>query len=242
MVKKNAFIGTLTALLLLFVTSSSQADEAAVRASLERLLPGLTPDSVEKSAVVGLYEVGFGPRFFYVSDDGRYLLRGQIIDTATRRNLTEAKEAAAKKVAMDKVADGETVVFGPDDAKHTITVFTDIDCGYCRKLHREMEDYNDEGIRVRYLFYPRSGVGSPSYDKAVSVWCADDRKKAMTDAKTGKPLDAKTCDNPVKDHLMLGELMGVNGTPAIVLEDGQLLPGYVPAKRMAQMLDAHAAN
>jgi thiol:disulfide interchange protein DsbC len=140
------------------------------------------------------------------------------------------------------VPESEMVIFGADDAKHTITVFTDIDCGYCRKLHREIDDYNKENIRVRYLFYPRAGVGSPSYDKAVSVWCADDRKQAMTDAKSGKTLESKSCDNPVKGHLVLGELMGVNGTPAIVLESGELLPGYVPAKRMAQMLNSQAAE
>jgi thiol:disulfide interchange protein DsbC len=129
------------------------------------------------------------------------------------------------------------VIFAPEEYDHTITVFTDIDCGYCRKLHNEIDAFMAEGIRVRYLFYPRAGLGSPSYQKAVSVWCADDRKQALTDAKAGEPLPEKSCENPVADHMALGEAMGVTGTPAILLENGQLVPGYVPAKRMAAILN-----
>lgn len=226
------------ALVLAFGTAAVEADEAAVRAAMAKLLPNVELDEVVKAPVPGLFEVLIGPRLFYVSDDGRYLIQGSIIDTKTREDLTEARQTVAKKAVMDKVGDDETIIFGPEKYDHTITVFTDIDCGYCRKLHQEIDDYKAEGIRVRYLFYPRAGIGSPSYQKAVSVWCADDRKKAMTDAKRGVPLDNKTCDNPVQDHMILGEAMGVTGTPAVVLEDGRLLPGYIPAKRMSAYLNA----
>ncbi len=226
------------ALVLAFGTAAVEADEAAVRAAMAKLLPNVELDEVVKAPVPGLFEVLIGPRLFYVSDDGRYLIQGSIIDTKTREDLTEARQTVAKKAVMDKVGDDETIIFGPEKYDHTITVFTDIDCGYCRKLHQEIDDYKAEGIRVRYLFYPRAGIGSPSYQKAVSVWCADDRKKAMTDAKSGVPLDNKTCDNPVQDHMILGEAMGVTGTPAVVLEDGRLLPGYIPAKRMSAYLNA----
>ena len=129
------------------------------------------------------------------------------------------------------------IVFAPEGKpSYTITVFTDIDCGYCRKLHGEMAGYNAEGIKVQYLFYPRAGEGSPSFAKAVSVWCADDRRTALTDAKAGKSIPDKTCPNPVKEHLELGEKMGVSGTPAIVLENGEMVPGYIPPKRLAAML------
>ncbi len=226
------------ALVLAFGTAAVEADEAAVRAAMAKLLPNVELDEVVKAPVPGLFEVLIGPRLFYVSDDGRYLIQGSIIDTKTREDLTEARQTVAKKAVMGKVGDDETIIFGPEKYDHTITVFTDIDCGYCRKLHQEIDDYKAEGIRVRYLFYPRAGIGSPSYQKAVSVWCADDRKKAMTDAKNGVPLDNKTCDNPVQDHMILGEAMGVTGTPAVVLEDGRLLPGYIPAKRMSAYLNA----
>ena len=128
------------------------------------------------------------------------------------------------------------VVFSPEKYDHTVTVFTDIDCGYCRKLHNEMNGYHDNGIRVRYMFFPRAGVGSDSYQKAVSVWCADDRNEAMTQAKQGRPLPEKQCENPVREELLLGRLLGVNGTPAIFLESGEMIPGYVPPDKLKAIL------
>jgi thiol:disulfide interchange protein DsbC len=229
------------ALALVFATLTAQADEAdeaAVRAGMAKLLPDMELGELVKAPVPGLYELMLGARVFYVSEDGRYLIQGSVIDIETRENLTEARQAVAKKATMDQVSEDSMVIFAPEEYKHTITVFTDIDCGYCRKLHREIGDYMAEGIRVRYLFYPRAGIGSPSYQKAVNVWCADDRKQAMTDAKSGKELENRQCENPVKDHYVLGDVMGVTGTPAVVLEDGRLLPGYVPAKRMAAYLES----
>jgi len=235
--------------LLLFVSSAQSGESAtpgdaattsgadAVRKSLVTLLPGITLDSVSESVVPGLYEVVVGPKVVYVSSDGRYLIQGSIIDVHTRTNITETKEAEAKKAAMAQVSEEQMLIFTPEKYTHTMTVFTDIDCGYCRKLHREIADYNKEGIRVRYLFYPRAGVGSPSYQKAVNVWCATDRHASMTAAKAGEELETRNCDNPVRDHMQLGEAMGVTGTPAIVLDDGQMLPGYIPAKRMAAFLN-----
>jgi thiol:disulfide interchange protein DsbC len=130
------------------------------------------------------------------------------------------------------------LIFSPDKPTHTITVFTDIDCGYCRKLHHEMADYHAKGIRVRYLMFPRSGVNSPSYDKAVSVWCSEDRNDSLTKAKNGKDPAPRTCDNPVQNHMAMGRSIGVQGTPSIVFEDGRVIPGYVPAERLAAMLAA----
>jgi len=116
-------------------------------------------------------------------------------------------------------------------------VFTDIDCGYCRKLHGEIDQFNAKGITVRYLAFPRSGIGAPSYNKAVSVWCDKDPQAAMTRAKNGETLPKADCDNPVKEQYELGQLIGVQGTPAIIMEDGALLPGYVPAAKLAAALD-----
>ena len=129
------------------------------------------------------------------------------------------------------------IIFPASKPRHTLTVFTDIDCGYCRKLHSDIDKYNDEGITVRYLPFPRSGPDTPSYYKAVSVWCSDDRRAALTRAKAGQDVPNATCDNPVRASLALGHKLGVNGTPALILEDGHLLPGYVPPKKLAQVME-----
>ncbi len=212
--------------------------EAKIKARMQKLLPEYKVDSIKETPVRGLYEVVMGPQVMYVSSDGRFMVQGRMIDLANREDLTEPRKAAARKQAVDKVGEDNMVIFAPAKYDHTVTVFTDIDCGYCRKLHREIKDYGAEGIRVRYVFFPRAGAGSDSYKEAVSVWCSDDRQKAMTEAKSGKKLAAKSCDNPVKKHMKLGELLGISGTPAIVLENGDMVPGYVPAKRLAALLEA----
>lgn len=218
--------------------ASAQAGEAEVRAGLAKALPDIKPDSVTQSVVSGLYEVAIGPQIFYVSQDGKYLMQGHLLDLEQHKDLTEPKQAEARKRVVDGVGEDRMVIFGPEKYQHTVTVFTDVECGYCRKLHSEIKAYEDEGIRVRYLFYPRAGVGSRSYQEAVAVWCAADRKKALTDAKAGKEIELKTCDNPVLDHMQLGELLGISGTPALVLDDGEMLPGYVPPKRLAALFEA----
>lgn len=229
----------LAGMVLAFAATPLFADaDAKIKNRLSKLLPGEKIDSIHETPVKGLYEVLMGPQVIYVSGDGKYMVQGRMIDLETRSDLTEPRRADARKQAVDKIGEDNMVIFAPAKYDHTVTVFTDIDCGYCRKLHREMDAYGAEGIRVRYVFYPRAGLGSKSYKEAVSVWCADDRKQAMTDAKSGKSLQAKDCDNPVKDHMELGELLGVSGTPAIVLDSGEMVPGYVPAKRLAAILKA----
>lgn len=224
-----------TALLL---QTGLQADEGQVKARIAKIMPDTPADSIRPTPVKGIYEITFGPKIIYMSEDGRYLLHASILDLETDENITEANQAKAIKVALDQLGPDKMIIFGdPAKAKHTVTVFTDIDCGFCRKLHGEIKGYNDAGIAVRYLFFPRSGVHTPSYDKAVSVWCAKDRNEAMTKAKAGKEIDNKKCDNPVIEHMRLGELVGVNGTPAIILPNGELVPGYVPPKRLLQYIE-----
>jgi thiol:disulfide interchange protein DsbC len=208
---------------------------------LSRLL-GAAPDKVQPSPVPGVYEATFGPQVLYLSADGRYVFNGVVLDLKSGRNLTEAKRGAARMAAVDKLGEDQMIVYGPDKAEHTITVFTDIDCGYCRKLHAEMKDYNELGIKVRYLFYPRAGVASESGAKAVSVWCNKDRREAMTRAKAGKNVEKAQCDNPVGAHYELGQKIGVSGTPAIVTSSGELIPGYAPAKNLKAELDKLAAK
>ena len=218
--------------------SAGEAVPREIRDALATLLPGVEADKVGKSPIPGLYEVVLGPHVIYMSEDGKHMVQGDVIDVATKQNLTEGPRMQARIDAIQGLGEANMVVFSPAETKHTVTVFTDVDCGYCRKLHSEIKSYTDLGIKVRYVAFPRAGVGSRSYDTLVSVWCADDRQTAMTRAKGGKPIDARTCTNPVRDQFTMGRLLGVNGTPTIITEDGQVMPGYVPAQRLAGMLEA----
>ena len=215
---------------------------ARVRASLNMLLPGIDFGEITPSPVPGLYEVVLGHKLAYVTSDGRYLMSGTLIDVEMQRDLTEPRVNAIKAKAIAGLDEARMVIFGPEKAKYNVTVFTDIDCGYCRKLHSEIDQYMEHGIRIRYLFYPRAGLGSSSYQKAVSVWCADDRNAAMTTAKSGRPIENRECDNPVQSDMELGEQMGVSGTPALVLDSGKMIPGYVPADRLLAILEAESGG
>ena len=248
--KRSPWLTSLAGLLLSLAAGTAVAQDAApadvvnrVQASLAKLDPDLKVDGIRTTPVPGLYEVALGPRLVYMTGDGRYLIQGSISDVEKREDLTEPRRNAARLQAVNQVSEDQMVVFGPKDAPSTITVFTDIDCGFCRRLHSEIGKFNANGIRVRYLFMPRTGKGSESYRKAVNVWCAKDRQQAMTDAKAGKDVPAQDCENPVDQHVALAEQMGINGTPALILPDGELLPGYVPPDRLKLILaDIQAAS
>jgi len=128
------------------------------------------------------------------------------------------------------------IVFGPDAPKRYITVFTDIDCSYCRKLHNEVAELNEAGIQVRYLAFPRAGIGSKSHKKYESVWCNDDQQTALTSAKSGASVPSANCTNPVAETYKLGQEVGVRGTPTIIFDDGTVAPGYVPAKDLIKRM------
>ncbi len=209
----------------------------SVHEALERVIPGIKPDSVSATPVPGLYEVVLSTRVVYISADGNYLVRGDLIDLQTRENLSEKKRKGVRLAELGQLSQDSMIVFTADNVKHTVTVFTDVDCGYCARLHKQMADYNRLGITIRYVAFPRAGIPSGSYDKTVSVWCSDDPHTAIGDAKFGKPVEARTCDNPVKNHYVTGQLIGVSGTPTIVLDDGEVLPGYVPPEQLLQFLD-----
>ncbi len=232
----------ITAILLFsavfLMANSVGADEASIKKALNEFMPGALVDSVKPAEIQGLYEVVAGGNIFYASEDGRYLMQGQLYDSVAKKNITESKLANVRKVAMDKVGEKNMIIFKPKTPKHVVSVFTDIDCGYCRKLHSEIDQYLAQGITVQYLFFPRAGKGSESYAKAISVWCAADQQKALTSAKKGEKLESKTCENPIDEHMQLGEAFGMSGTPMIVTEKGMVLPGYVPAVQLAKMLEA----
>lgn len=207
------------------------------RNNIVKHFKGVNPNNIFSSPISGLYQVFMPPRFFYASVDGRYIVDGDLIDVATKQNISQQPRNKSVSSAITAMGEDSMIIFGKDNLKHTITVFTDIDCGYCRKLHHEIKEYNKAGIRVRYLAYPRAGVGSSSYKKADAVWCSKDKAKAMTQAKNGNEVKAEKCDSPVASHYALGEMIGIRGTPAIVLEDGTVVPGYIPASRLSAGLN-----
>lgn len=228
-------LGLMSALSL--IAGTAMADSKAVEAALKQELPSVKPDSISESPVKGLYEVVVGARLFYVSEDGKFLIHGSVMDLKTREDLSDRRLGAIRLKALEKVGLDNMIVFKPKIQKHLIYVFTDIDCGYCRKLHAQVEDYLREGIEVRYLFFPRAGKDSDSYHKAVTVWCAKDRNAALTRAKNGETFTQKTCKNPVDEHMALAQAFGANGTPMIVTDKGVVIPGYVPASELVKELD-----
>lgn len=240
--KKIPFLFNGLIALLVLGASSVLADPAVVEQALAKALPELKPDSIKEAPMPGLYEVTAGPNVFYVSQDGRFLLQGKLLDLQAREDLTEPRVAAARLSAIGKIGHDNMIIFAPKGPKYTVSVFTDIDCGYCRKLHSQIEDYKKEGIAVHYLFFPRAGEGSESYKKAVSVWCAKDRNAALTKAKKGETVEDKQCENPVDKQMALARALGANGTPMIVTDGGEILPGYVPPKQLAELLAAEKAR
>ena len=219
------------------VLSDVNADEAAIRQAMTKSMPSVKVDSVKPAVVKGLFEVVVGANIYYVSEDGKYLLQGRLVDVAARKDLTEEKLNVTRKLAIEKMGQANMIVFKPKITKYTVTIFTDIDCGYCRKLHSEIDQYLAQGITIQYLFFPRAGKGSDSYNKAVSVWCAEDRNAALTAAKKDQKLPEKTCDNPIDEHMQLAAEFDVKGTPMIISENGNVYPGYLPAKQLVEALE-----
>ena len=209
------------------------ADRDRLEANLAAVLPaGAEPPVIAESPMEGVYEVTLDGRTFYAMAQERFVLLGEVYDAQRRVSLSEERQAARMATQIDNLQIDDMVVFGPADAKRHITVFTDVDCGYCRKLHSEVPQLTDAGLQVRYLAFPRAGIGSSSYDKLVSVWCADDQQQAMTTAKAGRSIESRSCENPVADQYQLGQSVGVRGTPTLVFDDGTIVPGYLPAQAL----------
>lgn len=217
--------------------STDARTAADPRSELAKRIPGSKPEEFRPSPVAGLYEFTRGAQVLYVSADGKHVIDGDLFDLGSEENLSERRRREARLKMLAGIPDSQAVVFGGAGAKHTVTVFTDIDCGYCRELHSQIAKYNELGIRIRYLFFPRTGPETESWDKAVLVWCANNRNDALTRAKKGETLkNAKCAANPVARDYELAQDMGVRGTPAIILPNGDLLPGYVPPAMLAQRL------
>ena len=238
-------------IILSFLATGVIAHADEMKEKYTGALKKLTSQNIEiksatQSAVPGIVELvvdsGRGSEVFYISEDGNYLINGTIFDIANRQDITEIKKSGLRKDLLADLDEAQRINFYPENMTHRVTVFTDIDCGYCRKLHAEIQGYNDLGIGVSYLFFPRAGLKSASYDKAATVWCSEDQQSAMTMSKAGEELEKKTCDNPVETHYNAGLGAGVTGTPAIITDKGQLMPGYLPPANLKQRLEMLAGQ
>lgn len=234
----------LACLLATAVQAKDSPARQRIAETLEALAPGAEVTHVEPSPIPGLYQVVVDGRVVYVSENGRYLVQGTIFDAKKHLNLTAKASAKVRRKLLAQVDPDKTITFAPppDEIRHEVMVFTDIDCPYCRKMHSQIQAYNEYGIAVHYLFFPRAGIGSRSFRKAVSVWCAEDSKAALTAAKNGNPPKPLTCENPVKEQYLLGRKLGIRGTPGVIAENGQIVGGYLPPRRLAQKLDALEAS
>jgi len=206
--------------------------------AVKNLFNGAKIESITTSPVKGLYQIIVAQGVYYITESGKHLISGELFETANKLNLTENARKSVRKDLLLSVDKKDMIVFSPEKVKHSVTVFTDIDCGYCRKLHSEIKTYLDKGIEVKYMAFPRAGIMSPGYNKTVSIWCAKEKKKVFTDAKLGKTVPVLTCDNPVAKEYNLGLKIGLQGTPAILLDDGTLLPGYLSANKLEKEINS----
>lgn len=220
---------TILVALMISVNSMAQQEPAeAIKNALTVVFQDIKPDRIEPSEIPGLYLVTMGAEVFYVSGDGKYLLRGDLIDLKNKNNLSEVQRGVARVDLIKKIKSDEYIEFAPEKTEHVIYVFTDITCAFCQKLQRDIELIKGKGIAVRYLAFPRDGINTPTAKNMESVWCADNRQNAFAAAMVGLGVTEATCKNPVNQHFELGQAMGVRGTPAIFTTDGRYLPGYLP--------------
>ena len=215
----------------------AEDDFSAVEERIRALAPNAGSIAISETPIEGILMVQVSGDIVYATSDGKYLIQGRVIDMDTREDLTEGAKAEVRREVMADMDTSNQIVFAPEEPTYELTVFTDIDCGYCRKLHEQVPQYNEEGISIRYMAFPRAGIGSRSYEKAVTVWCSDDQQQAMTEAKAGMEMAPIQCENPVAEQYQLGMTLGVSGTPALLTPDGQLIPGYVPPAQLRQRLD-----
>ncbi|MET0580605.1 MAG: DsbC family protein [Pseudoxanthomonas sp.] len=227
------------------VVVTGNTPEQRARQALTILNPKIQIDYIGASALPGFREVIVGGQVVLVSDDGKYLVQGSVVDIGSQKELTQSSPALSKyrQDLLRSVKTSERIVFAPPNPKYTLSVFTDIECGYCRKLHSEIAEYNRQGIAIEYLAFPRMGLGSADHKSMISVWCASDRKQALTDAKNGKPIPDRKCrSTPVDMEYNVGQRLGISGTPAIFAADGTQLGGYLPPDKMRETLDKLAGQ
>jgi thiol:disulfide interchange protein DsbC len=209
-----------------------------VRTRLVEQLPGIGVDSVSPTQIPGLYELITDGQIYYVDEAAEFLVDGNLIQLSNRENLTDARLGGIHMGLIKEVGEENMLIYEPEEASsRSITIFTDISCGYCRRLHAELDTLLDQGVRVRYLLFPRAGLGSQGHKDLESVWCAENPQEAMTNAKAGGEIEPKSCDNPIEQHVALAERVGLRGTPLIYTDSGEKVPGYREAAALAGMVN-----
>ena len=223
--------------------SEENADLDQVRQKVGEMFDLIEPEDVNGSPVDGWYTIQKGSIVAYISSDGRYLLQGDMIDLDNQVNLSELVRTDARRALMSTVTDDQVIKFSPAEVKYSVSIFTDVECTYCRRLHSQIEDYMDHGIEVRYLMYPRNGPASRAWNTAEEVWCSADRKNALTMAKLDRKFSTSSCDaSIVQDHYVMGRDVGLSGTPAIIFDDGTLIGGYLAPDQLATALEKNSAD
>jgi thiol:disulfide interchange protein DsbC len=220
----------------------AQDDFSVVEERIRNLAPNAKSIAISETPIEGILMVQVQSEIVYMTMDGKFMIQGRVVNLDTNEELTEAAKSVARRELLAAVDTTKQIIFSPEEPVHELMVFTDIDCGYCRKLHAQVDEYNENGISIRYMAYPRAGIGSHSYEKAVSVWCSEDQREALTQAKLGAEPDPEHCENPVAEQYQLGMALGVTGTPALLTTDGTLIPGYVPPEQLRERLDKMAGT
>jgi thiol:disulfide interchange protein DsbC len=234
---KHCTLGLTIALSGAVVASTQAENFDLVKTKIQNTL-GMKISSIADSPVTGLLQLETDKGLFYSSDDGKFLLQARVYNVDEgMRNETEIAMSQMRLAGLDEFKNS-VIEYKAKNEKYVVDVFTDITCGYCRKLHGEMAQYNDLGITIRYLAYPREGLRGQTYKNMVSVWCSDKPQEAMNNAKNGQDVTPKSCDSRVAEQYAFGQKVGVNGTPNIILPDGSLIPGYQPPKMLEQALKA----
>ena len=214
--------------------------EARVRDALHALDARIPIEQIGPAPIPGFREVVAAGQVVYVSDDGKYMFRGGLLDIARRVDLGEAAMAKVRKAVLATLPESDRIVFAPNGpARYTVIVLTDVECGFCRKFHSDIAKYNALGIRVEYIAYPRAGLASDDYRKMVAVWCAPDRQAALTAAKNDRPVPMGACTRtPVDMQYRAGQRMGLEGTPMILAPDGRMVSSYLPPDKLLLRLQA----
>ena len=223
--------------IIVLFSNFASSNEALIESNLKNILPpDTTIESIEPSSLKGIYKVYYGDlQPIYVSEDGNFFIYGDMYKIGSNdiTNLTKEEIKGRRSDILDSIPADELIIFKSNNELVSITVFTDVDCGYCRKLHSQIDEYNQAGITIKYAAFPRSGIGTQTFTKMVGAWCSEDPKQAMTDLKNDKKLNLDFCEEqPIARHYIIGQKLGINGTPAIITPDGDLIPGYVSPEEL----------
>ena len=218
---------------LISCSASYEVDDAE-KAFTEKY-PNLKIESIKK-VDSSFFEIIIKDQILYLTADLKHLLAGNIIDLKTGNNLTEARVKKHRSSVLKNILDADTIIYKPKETSHVITVFTDISCPYCKKLHNEIDKLLENNIEVRYVLFSRNGKNDVAYRDMVSIWCSTNKKELIEKAFNDDFLSSKNCENPLDKNYQLGYELRVNGTPMIFTEDGAVIPGYLPYKRIIEIL------